>query len=87
MLFQRALEIKLFCGLTSVRCALSGYIEGGDRGGRSVVPGTMVVNPFGTTWEEAIGAERREKSFQVVPNSLRWYHFYGGPGHAAPEKI
>ena len=40
-----------------------------------VVPGTMVVEPFGTTCEEVIGAERREKFFQVVPNSLRWYHF------------
>ena len=39
------------------------------------VPGTMVVEPFGTTCEEVIGAERRERFFQVVPNSLRWYHF------------
>ena len=47
-----------------------------------VVPGTLVVKPFGTTGEEVIGAEcqfrgakRREKLFQVVPNSLRWFHF------------
>ena len=30
-----------------------------------VVPGTMVAKPFGTTCEEVIGAERREKFFQV----------------------
>ena len=44
---------------------------GGDRGSvvpvpPCVVPGTMVVKPFGTICEEVIGAERREKFF-------RWY--------------
>ena len=44
-----------------------------------VVPGTMVVEPFGTTCEEVIGAERREKFFQVVP-------LLGGSGGMLPPK-
>ena len=52
-----------------------------------VVPSAMVVKPFGTICEEVIGVERREKFFQVVPNSLRWYPSCGIWGHAHPKKI
>ena len=64
--------------------------EGGDRGvcgtGWVPVPGTMVVEPFGTTCEEVIGAERREKLFSGGTKFSKVVPFLGASVGMLPPK-